>query len=127
MLKSALCLHSIGLNHGDLDERNIAYYENSEDSEDNYKFFDFGNSRFHRCSGVQHCEELSFLLRSLGLNSPVDDPPFDVDDFQLTMRRQYKLPFINLEQRLRRASRVKEEPLLERLDELARMYDRLFE
>ena len=60
VLESLICLHSLGLWHGDAEERNIA-----RDREDKtFKFIDFCSSTWHDCPGAAVCEETCLARRA---------------------------------------------------------------
>lgn len=128
VLQSALCLHTIGLYHGDLEERNVAYWRNeedSEDSEDYYKIFDFGNSTWHRCSGMKCCEELRCLMRILFPDS--EGVSIDVDDFTEKLRCKYTPNYLNLADIFSDdVSMAKKGPIYSRLDQLDNAYKETF-
>lgn len=63
LMQSLLALHSIGLKHGDPDERNVGIDRDGVDV--TYRFFDFGCSTWHKCHGITDCEELKQQIRML--------------------------------------------------------------
>ncbi|KAL5512500.1 hypothetical protein ACEPAG_3153 [Sanghuangporus baumii] len=92
LMKSLLALHSIGLKHGDPDERNVGIDRNSVDP--TYRFFDFGCSSWHKCHGITECRELKDQIRIL---YDLQEPPWDPLLIQERTTREHAFPFCNLE------------------------------
>ncbi|KAL5483038.1 hypothetical protein ACEPAI_8267 [Sanghuangporus weigelae] len=92
LMQSFLALHSIGLKHGDPDERNVGIDRNSVDP--TYRFFDFGCSSWHKCHGITECRELKDQIRML---YDLQEPPWEPLLLQERAIREYALPFCNLE------------------------------
>ncbi|KAL5534940.1 hypothetical protein ACEPAF_3030 [Sanghuangporus sanghuang] len=118
VIQSLLALHSLGLFHGDPDERNVAIRRKG--AGDTYRFFDFGNSHWHRCLGITDCEELKVQLRIL---YNMHAPPWNPIDLQERTIREYALPFCNLEEVVDGMESLNYEPVVLRLRRRGKMYD----
>ena len=121
MVQSLLALHSLGLYHGDPDERNVAIRR--EDADDTYRYFDFGNCHWHWCPGITDCEELRCQVRIIYNFQP---PPWDPKELQERTVREYGLPFCNLKAILGGTESFKYEPAILRLKRQANRYEAEF-
>ncbi|KAL5531822.1 hypothetical protein ACEPAF_5385 [Sanghuangporus sanghuang] len=92
LMQSLLALHSIGLKHGDPNERNVGIDRNSVDP--TYRIFDFDCSSWHKCHGVTECRELKDQFQML---FDLQEPLWDSLLIQERTIREYALPFCNLE------------------------------
>ncbi|KAL5534853.1 hypothetical protein ACEPAG_1318 [Sanghuangporus baumii] len=120
--QSLLGLHSLGLYHGDPDERNIAIRRKGAD--DTYRFFDFGNSHWHRCRGIADCEELIIQPRIL---YDMHAPPWNPMDFQERTIREYTLLFCNLKEIVDGTELLNYEPIVLHMRRRAKKYDTKYE
>ncbi|KAL5480263.1 hypothetical protein ACEPAI_1533 [Sanghuangporus weigelae] len=120
LVQSLLALHSLGIFHGDTDERNIAIGRKGVDN--NYRFFDFGNSHWHRCPDITDCEELIVQVRIL---YNMRAPSWNRIDLQERTIREYTLPFCNLEKVVEGEGMesFNYEPIVLRMRRRAKKYD----
>ncbi|KAL5518374.1 hypothetical protein ACEPAH_56 [Sanghuangporus vaninii] len=121
VVQSLLALHSLGLFHGDPDERNIAIRRKG--AGDTYRFFDFGNSHWHRCLGITDCEYLKIQVRIL---YNMHAPPWNPIDLQERTIREYALPFCNLEEVVDGMESLSYEPIVLRMRRRGKMYNTVY-
>ena len=87
---------------------------------ENAKFFDFDNSSWHQCYGIEECEELEDVWYLL---FPDDDAPFDRHEFEERAVSLYGLLFCNMKLQYAKTSELDREVVVQRLKKLSEAYD----
>ena len=97
VLESLICLHSLGINHNDPDERNVVFDKKTE----TYKFIDLCTCSWHLCPGILICMELKIMCGKFRI--------FETDfalDYQEKVIRQNELKFLNTRSFLERREKL---------------------
>ena len=116
VLESLICLHSLGLWHGDAEGRNIA----RDRERKTFKFIDFCSSTWHDCPGVAVCEETCLARRATF--GPDSNKPLALLEEDVVAR--YDLKFCNLWELLVESGQIEPDELAKELKEQADIIER---